>query len=439
MYPKKSRKPSLLDVRQVLVFVSRPSFTLVELLVAIAIMGLLAGMVMVAMAGAQRDAQVARTRSTIQKINRILLSKYRELTLSPVPIDIPSVLLRPGLLPSNQPYYPISARELARTRLIAMRHLLRFEIPDRLTDWGFEPLRYPTAEVPLYLESRLPDGGYRVPNLFVTLRVPIQNQVIFQSLKPFKLDSNGDQIPWYRYDPASLSFPDAKLLYQIVATTTSEESSGIESFHQSEIGDPDEDGNPEFIDAWGTPIRFARWPAGAWRWSPVARESREAELYSWYHTGGAEWLDSGISGGDRIDTIRADWRYLDDNRGIGVGSVDPNINDTKLNNPYDIVPLVVSAGPDREFGLIFSGEDLGATGPDYGNMLKPTEGSIPSSYHDNRYRYPDPYFEFPVVNTFTSNELPWPSRSNPVPQRAQIGDPISQAYVDNVSSFDAVD
>jgi hypothetical protein len=35
--------------------------------------------------------------------------------------------------------------------------------------------------------------------------------------------------------------------------------------------------------------------------------------------------------------------------------------------------------------------------------------------------------------------LPWPSRSNAVSQPAQIGDPISQAYVDNVSSFDTVD
>lgn len=439
MYRKRYRKPLLLDVRQVMVFMSRPSFTLVELLVAIAIMGMLAGMVMVAMAGAQRDAQVARTRSTIQKINRILLSKYRELTLSPVPIDIPSDLLRPGLSSSNQPYYPISGRELARTRLIAMRHLLRFEIPDRLTDWGFEPVRYPTGEVPLYLESRLPNGANRVPNASVTLRVPIQNQIIFQSLKPFKIDSNGNQIPWYQYDPVTLSFPDAKLLYQIIATTTSEENSGIEAFHPSEIGDPDEDGNPEFIDAWGTPIRFVRWPAGAWRWSPVARVGRDAELYSWYFNGGTTWLDSGTSGGDRIDTIRADWRYLDDSRTMGIGSVDPGINDTKLNNPYDLAPLVVSAGPDRQFGLIFSGEDIGGTGPDYGNMLKPTGSSIPSSGHDNRYRYPDPYFEFSTVNTFTTNELPWPSRSNAVSQPAQIGDPISQAYVDNVSSFDTVD
>lgn len=407
----------------------RPSFTLVELLVVIVIIGLLAGMTMIALAGAKRDAEVARTRNTIEKINKILYSKYREVSLATVPLDIPSFLMRPSWSTLNQrPYYPISGRELARTRLIALRHLLRFELPDRSSDFS-------TADISLRLETYGPNGSPNPPpNYVVTLPVPIQNSVILDNLKLIKRDANGNPvldaggntIPWDRYDPSTLSFPDAKLLYQIVAASTSEESSGLESFHATEIGDPDEDGNPEFIDAWGTPIRFLRWPAGAWRWSSIARKSREAELYSWYYdnTQTPPWIDEGISGGDRLDPVRADWRYLDDDRSLGVGTISPNVNDTKWNNPYDLAPLVVSAGADREFGLIFSGEDIGTTGPNYGAMMKPA--GAPASGHDGNYRYPDPFFEFSSLNSFTT-------------QPAQIGDPISQAFVDNISSLDAAE
>ena len=33
-------------------------------------------------------------------------------------------------------------------------------------------------------------------------------------------------------------------------------------FSKQDIGDVDEDGAPEFIDGWGNPIGWIRWPAG---------------------------------------------------------------------------------------------------------------------------------------------------------------------------------
>ena len=50
----------------------------------------------------------------------------------------------------------------------------------------------------------------------------------------------------------------AECLYMIVMSIPG----AAEQFHASEIGDVDNDGLPEFIDAWGRPIRFLRWPAG---------------------------------------------------------------------------------------------------------------------------------------------------------------------------------
>lgn len=398
----------------------RPSFTLVEILVALAIIGILSGMVMVALAGAQKDADIAKTKSTITKISNILLTKYRELALAPAKIDIPQVWAGQRLRPSNQqPYFPVSGRELSRTKLIAIRHLLRWQIPDRPSDVATLPL------ISLRLEVDVGNGYNSFP---ITLPVSVENSIIFDNLKP----------GWNVYDPTKLSFPDAKLLYQIIATSTNEESSGLEDFHPSEIGDPDGDGNPEFIDAWGMPIRFIRWPAGAWKWSFAAKQSRDAEVYSWVAASSAlpasgPWIDrnQGVSGGDSIDATRCDWRYSDDDRNhnnAGVDPFDPLANETKLNNPYDLIPLVVSAGSDRDYGIIFSGEDVGLSGPFYENMPIPAGFT---SNHGPSYRYPDPYYFFsvsntPFVNTYTGRP-------------AQVGDPLTDAYKDNVTSFDPRD
>jgi prepilin-type N-terminal cleavage/methylation domain-containing protein len=417
MKPTANRKRCSYHSRfRFLAVVMRPSFTLVEILVALAIIGVLSGMVMVALAGAQRDADIAKTKLTITKISNILLTKYREQSLAPAKIDIPQIYVGQRLRMSNQqPYFPVSGRELSRTKLIAIRHLLRWEMPDRPSDITAD------SAIPLRIEVELPNGSYISPT--VNLSVPVENSIIFQNLKP----------GWDVYDPVNLSFPDAKLLYQIIATSTNEESSGLEDFRPSEIGDPDGDGNPEFIDAWGMPIRFIRWPAGAWKWSLVAKQSRDAEVYSWIPASSAvpasgPWLDRnpGVSGGDSMDPTRCDWRYSDDDRNhnnVSVDPLDPLANETKLNNPFDLIPLVVSAGSDRDYGIVFSGEDVGTLGPFYGNM--PIPSGFTSNHHPN-YRYPDPYFSFSVNNAYTSRP-------------AQLGDPVSDAYKDNVTSFDPRD
>ena len=36
----------------------------------------------------------------------------------------------------------------------------------------------------------------------------------------------------------------------------------MEQFSQSEIGDTDHNGYPEFLDGWGKPIFFLRWAPG---------------------------------------------------------------------------------------------------------------------------------------------------------------------------------
>ncbi len=59
-------------------------FTLVELLVVIGLIGFMSSMIMYALLGAQTDARVARTRSTIQKLNEVILQQWEEYRYRPV-------------------------------------------------------------------------------------------------------------------------------------------------------------------------------------------------------------------------------------------------------------------------------------------------------------------------------------------------------------------
>lgn len=83
-------------------------------------------------------------------------------------------------------------------------------------------------------------------------------------------------------------------------------------FRESDIGDVDGDGAPEFIDAWGIPISYVRWPFG------FASQS--------------EIITADIYNHDPFDPFR--------------------INPT--NNGYGsrLLPLIFSAGPDGLYDLV---------------------------------------------------------------------------------------
>jgi hypothetical protein len=57
-------------------------------------------------------------------------------------------------------------------------------------------------------------------------------------------------------------FAGAECLYLIVTAAIAEEGDSREVFKPGDVGDVDGDTMPEFVDAWGQPIKFLRWPAG---------------------------------------------------------------------------------------------------------------------------------------------------------------------------------
>jgi len=92
-------------------------------------------------------------------------------------------------------------------------------------------------------------------------------------------------------------------------------------FNAQDIGDTDEDGAPEFLDGWGQPISYFRWPAG---------------------------FVSSFQPEDR--TLPPPYRDVDANH----DPYDPYRLDV---NAFQLVPLIYSWGPDGKPGLILGKTD----------------------------------------------------------------------------------
>jgi hypothetical protein len=201
--------------------------------------------------------------------------------------------------------------------------------------------------------------------------------------------------------PATIDNPE--LLYAIVSTTFSNGQGGLENFLPSEIGDTDGDGWPEFVDAWGVPIWWLRWPYGARSWSFRLKSTL------------ALWVDGDETSLDSLDVMRVDWR----NR-------DPLFPNPAYPCCFDLPPLVISAGPDRDLNLLLPVVPLGSN--DWNDYAKSSAfhkysniGSLSAPYDSVRpqdYIYPDPYCEEMGGGILDLNQ---------------------SGHQDNVSNFDVLD
>lgn len=180
----------------------RTGFTLIEMLVVVMIITMLAGLTFGALNSARNAASVARTRATIEKINRVVMKRYASYQYRKVDIGNTDGKTK---------------QQVAEAKLNALRMLIRHEMPDRAGDL----------------------------NAFSGETLPSATQMY-----KAKFNKSSDS-----------SHASAELLYMIVMA----DPVGAGMFSEGEVGDNDGDGLPEFVDGWGRPIRYILWPAGFFR------------------------------------------------------------------------------------------------------------------------------------------------------------------------------
>lgn len=283
---------------------SPPGFTLAELLVAITIIGMLAGMALGVYYVSRESARAARTRATIAKIDRLLMERYENFLTRRVPLSTM------GLPP----------RVAAEMRLNAIRDLIRMEMPQCFRDIEQGPLTFLSPFPP-------PNGQtYSVPQPAVHRAYQMRLQ---------------------QHSPSPEN-ESAECLYLILTTGP---NSARDQFAGYEIADTDNDGWPEFIDGWGRPIRFLRWAPGL-----ADSDIQPRVVDSNYDFDPALAVQAVKTDYDPFDSRKVD--YSEDTNPTGTNYPPRS---------WRLVPFVYSAGPDGEYGLYdveYVRETVGDTAPE---------------------------------------------------------------------------
>lgn len=195
----------------------RKAFTLSELLVVVAIIAVLAAVALGALQAAREVAKESATRATIAKLDKIVMERYESYRTRRLPIKAQW---------STDPQ-PIDYRVSALRRLYAIRDLQRMEMPCRLSDIHSDSMAL-----------RDEDGTQRPNATQEALRRWLQ-----------RMETNSEFARHIKINP--------EIFYAWVMMADHEAAA---SFTAREIGDTDQDGALEFVDGWGQPILFLRWP-----------------------------------------------------------------------------------------------------------------------------------------------------------------------------------
>lgn len=276
-------------------------FTLVELLVTIALVGILSAMVFGALSMARESGREMATKATIAKLNNIIMRRYESYMTRRVPISTA------GLTP----------HDAAQDRLFAIRDIMRMEMPERWSDVTNPPLPLPISGV--------------------AIAAPALNRIYSQrrtAAWTYLTDAppGGKGMTGTDADNLILDHGGCECLYMIVAFGNPE---AMEHFRQSEIGDVDGDHLPEFLDGWGRPISFLRWAAGF-----NASDVQPNIDTAWNTvTALAQRQNATDNDHDPFDSRRTDL----------VDPLSPDPPDWPTG--WRLVPLIYSFGPDGKEGL----------------------------------------------------------------------------------------
>ena len=221
----------------------RAAFTLVELLVTISIIAILAALLLGVSAVAAETGRASKTKQMITRLHTLLMEHYETYRDRRVDLDptIESIIngqtnVRKGEL-------------IAEARLHALRETMITEMPDHWSDILLEPVDFALVQDPNYV----PPAPLYADMGRSGIRRTALGELLYRKLQQAARSAPSRE--------ALLENQSAECLYLIIMFATGDgEARGL--FKESDFGDTDGDGAPEFLDGWGNPIQFLRWAPG---------------------------------------------------------------------------------------------------------------------------------------------------------------------------------
>ncbi len=193
----------------------RRGVTLIELLITMTIAAIIAAAILGTASSAIESSRRSRTISIVTKIDALVSDWWATYSTRRVELNQDIQRALDGITDTS-----IRGKAMADMRLLAVRELMKMEMPDRWSDVS-------TAPVIIDHRSGL-SAAYNARLL---------------GAKP-SYDNQG-----------------AECLYMFVMRATGD-GEAASMFNADQIADTDGDGFNEFIDGWGKPISWLRWPTG---------------------------------------------------------------------------------------------------------------------------------------------------------------------------------
>jgi len=225
---------------------SRRAFTLLELLIVISIIALLMTMSLSVMFGLLSQAEEEATITTVRKVDALLQQRIEAFNRAFTGNRKQAAVANIGVVLANQNIFGV--RDDVK-EILAKKALFRFEFPQRIA----ERLLFGDPDT---IVAGIPDSIFRA------VAAPTARQQLVNEGNSTPSDNeirNRVISNWARHRPETES---AALLHFTLLASGSFGVGSVDGdrFTAQEVADTDGDGLPEFIDAWGNPLRFYRWP-----------------------------------------------------------------------------------------------------------------------------------------------------------------------------------